>query len=357
MAPAYRRRTTRIYRKFAAKIVWSGIVLFVMIVAGAIGFRMIATESFSALDYLYAAASTVFKTASGELFSLTKLPTGKVLAIVISFVGLIILTFIVSSFTAFLVEGHLSETFRRKKMERMIKKIKDHFIVCGSEGPGFHIITELFDTRRPFVIIDHDKKNLEKVADAFQDAPFIEGDATDTSTLSEAGVMDARGVFAITGDDNQNLVISLTAKQLNPRIRMVAQCVDIKNAEKLRKAGADAVVSPSFIGGLRMASEMIRPTVVSFLDVMLRDKEKNLRIEEVAVPDPLVGKPLSALRLQEFPHVLLLAIKRDNQWIYTPPAESSIKPGDILIFITTPQERLDVESLFHVPTEQETKTD
>jgi voltage-gated potassium channel len=94
-------------------------------------------------------------------------------------------------------------------------------------------------------------------------------------TLLKAGIEKAKGLFAVTGDDNQNLVVSLTAKQLNPNLRVVAQCNEIKNSQKMRKAGADATVSTTSIGVLRMASEMVRPTVVSFLDTMLRDRERN----------------------------------------------------------------------------------
>jgi voltage-gated potassium channel len=115
----------------------------------------------------------------------------------------------------------------------------------------------------------------------------------------------------------------------------------------LRKAGADAVVSPTFIGGLRMASEMVRSTVVSFLDTMLRDKEKNLRIEEVAVPATFAGKAVSALDLRKHRNILLLAIKTEKDWIYNPPDDYIIKLDDTLILMTTPEERTELEKIFH----------
>ncbi|WP_340138011.1 TrkA family potassium uptake protein [Dissulfurispira thermophila] len=187
---------------------------------------------------------------------------------------------------------------------------------------------------------------MEKILEIFHEKVYIEGDATDSDTLLKAGIMEAKGLFAVSGDDNQNLVISLTAKQLNPNIRVVARCHDLKNMEKMKKAGADAVVSPTFIGGLRMASEMVRPTVVSFLDIMLRDKEKNLRVEEIPVPESIIGKTIANLQLDKYPNVLLLAVRTKDNWIFNPPEDYLIKPENVLIFMSTPQERQELERIF-----------
>jgi voltage-gated potassium channel len=163
----------------------------------------------------------------------------------------------------------------------------------------------------------------------------------------KAEIEKAKGLFAVTGDDNQNLVMSLTAKQLNPHLKVVARCNEIRNDEKMKRAGADAVVSPTSIGGLRMASEMLRPTVVSFLDIMLRDREKNLRVEEVVVPHLFVGKAISTLNLNRYAHTLLLAIKAGEDWIYNPPDVHVITPENTLVVMTTPEGRDELERFFH----------
>lgn len=233
-------------------------------------------------------------------------------------------------------------------MEKKAAKYKGHYIICGMGGLGCHIANELCATKRPLVAIDININDIEDTPEIFQqDGAFIAGDATDNNTLLKAGVEQARGIFAVTGDDNQNLVVSLTAKQLNPHIRVVSRCNEVKNTEKMKKAGADAVVSPTFIGGLRMASEMIRPTVVSFLDIMLRDKQKNLRVEEVSVPESFFGKAISALNLKHYPHILLLAIKTEGDWIYNPPSNYIINPQSTLIFMATPEGRQELEGIFH----------
>ncbi len=245
--------------------------------------------------------------------------------------------YLLSGITAFIIEGELTETFRRRTMERKAGRLADHYIVCGVGKVGFHIVQELSSTQRPCVAVDAGRANLRTLAESFDDVIYLDADATDSDTLLAAGVQKARGLFAATDDDNQNLVIALTAKQLNRAVTVVARCGELKNADKMKAAGADIVVSPSFIGGLRMASEMIRPTVVSFLDVMLRDKEKNLRIEEV--PASLPGRQIGDLDLQRFHNTLLLAVRTASGWMYNPPLNQVLDAESKLIVMTTPHER------------------
>jgi len=333
-----------VYRKFA----WTGLVLAAILIVGAVGYWLIGGRQHSLLDVIYMTVITISTIGFAEIIDLSDNPAGRVFTIFIAVAGIGLMAYVVTNVTALIVEGELTESFRRMKMERMARNTKDHYIVCGMGAVGLHIVDELKATRRPYVIVEIDRDAIEKYQDAWRDGILVEGDATDNDTLLKAGVKKAKGVFAATGDDNQNLVISLTAKQLNPDVRMVTRSNDTKNDEKLQKSGADAVVSPGFIGGLRMASEMIRPAVVSFLDVMLRDKEKNLRIEEVPVPESFAARALSSLHLAQYPHLLLLAVKTKDGWIYHPPDTYTIGRGDILIFMATPEARDELERLIHV---------
>jgi len=229
-------------------------------------------------------------------------------------------------------------------MEKAAAKAREHYIICGVGWTGLHIINELRETRRPHVIIDINQEKIDKSLETMSNSIFLEGDATDNDTLIKAGIESASGLFAVTGDDNQNLVICLTAKQLNPRVRVVAQCNEMKNMEKMEKAGADSVVSPGYISGMRMASEMIRPTVVNFLDNMLRGKDESLRVEEVPMSPSLAGKALASLDLKKYPRTLLLAVKKGESWIYNPSrSDYIIEPENRLIVMTTPEERHTLE--------------
>lgn len=286
---------------------------------------------------------TIATIGYGEIVDLSNSPGGRIFTMFISVIGIGTIAYIVTNLTALIVEGELTQSFRRIRMTKKARNSEGHYIICGIGQVGLHIVGELDSTGRHYVVVDNNKDNLENLSKAFPDAVYIEGNASDNSILLQAGIEKAEGIFAVTGDDNENLVIGFTAKQLNGGIRVVARCKEIQNTEKMKKAGAEAVVSPSFIGGLRMASEMVRPTVVSFLDVMLRDKEKNLRIEEVQVPDSFIGRTILSLNLKKHYDILLLAVRTGDGWVYNPSNDYVIPSRSSLIFMTTPKGREELE--------------
>jgi voltage-gated potassium channel len=335
-----------IYSKTYKKFLGAGMALAGVLIIGTIGYWFIGQRQYSLVDCFYMTFITIATIGYGEIIDMANNPVGRIFTVFVATSGIGVATYILTNLTAFMVEGEMTETFRRKKMEKTIKTLRRHYIVCGIQGVGFHVLNELSETKRPHVIVDVDRERIDKALETFHEELFIQGDATDSDTLLASGIKEAAGLFAVTGDDNMNLVISLTAKQLNPQIKVVARCRDLKNVEKMKKAGADAVVSPTFIGGLRMASEMVRSTAVSFLDTMLRDKEKNLRVEEMTVSESFAGKPISALNLRDYPNVLLLAVKTEGDWIYNPSADYMMKLWDTLIFMTTPEERERLETIF-----------
>jgi len=327
------------------KYIWGGIALAIVIVAGTIGYWFIGEGQYSFLDCLYMTVITITTIGYSEIIDFSGSITGRVFTIFVALSGIGMLAYMLTSLTATIVEGELTASFRRRRMEKTAKKAQGHYIVCGMGWAGLYIVNELRETKRPNVIIDMDKDNIDKNLVTMPNETFIEGNATDNNILLKAGIEKANGLFAVTGDDNQNIVICLKAKQLNPMVRLVAQCNEMKNLDTMNRVGADAVVSPGYISGMRMAAEMIRPTVVDFLDKMLRDRDVNLRIEEIGIPSYLVGKSLlSAINFKKYQHTLLLAIKEGEKWIYNPPRDSYVLvPGNRLIVMTTPEERKELE--------------
>ena len=329
------------YKKYS----WCVIILAVIVTVGTFGYWLLSGGGYPFFDYVYMTVITITTIGFGEVIDLAGNTAARVFTIFIALSGIGVLAYMVTNITATVVEGSLTKSFRRRRMEKIAKKANGHYIVCGMGWAGLHIVYELRETKRPHVIIDISQSKIDKSLETISGEVFIEGDATDNDTLLKAGIEKASGLFAVTGDDNQNLVICLSARQLNSGLRVVAQCNEMRNVEKMKKAGADAVVSPGYISGMRIASEMIRPTVVNFLDKMMRGRDENLRVEEVVIPKSFVGKTLSALNLKQYPRTLLLAVKKGDDWVYNPSRSDFIIESDNkIIVMTTPEERCDLEN-------------
>lgn len=309
-------------------------VLVLLIAVGTLGFRFGAEPPPSLSDAIHMTLITITTVGYGEVVPLRTLPE-QVFAGMLAIAGFGGLTFLFTSLTVFFLETDLDETLRRRRMEKRIRKLRRHYIVCGFGRVGRNIAKELFSTGRDFVAIDPDAANFEVSRERFPGLLYLHGDASDDDLMIAADIADARGVFAVTGDDGKNIMVTLTAKQLNPRVRVVARCHELRNADKLRKAGADNVVSPDFTGGMRLASTMIRPHVVTFFDEMLRT-ERKLRLEEVMVPEDFTPRALGTLPLRTADHVVL-AVRDGAEWHFNPTDDFQVKPGHVVIAMTTPE--------------------
>jgi voltage-gated potassium channel len=246
----------------------------------------------------------------------------------------------ISTLATFILEGEFNRIIRGRRMDKRIANLTNHIILCGGGPTGKHIAEEFHKTQTPFVIIEQDQHTIEHVLNV-GDIIHLQMDATQDETLILAGIERARGLVAVLGDDKDNVFVVLSARALNPRLRIVARLIEEENAEKLRKAGADEVVSPNAIGGLRMASVMIRPTVVNFLDEMLRGTEQTLRVEEVLVDEasPLAGRTLRDTNIRQRTGLLVVALKaHQNGYQFNPDPQTVLKPGDVLIVIGTPEQ-------------------
>ncbi len=249
--------------------------------------------------------------------------------------------YFVTTATAFILEGQLGHVFRKRRMEKELSRLSGHLIVCGSGQTALYAAKELVSVHRPVVMVADRPEEASRARSELPSVPVVVGDPAKDDVLLTAGAERAAGLVACTDSDEKNLVVTLTARQLNPAIRIVTRVIEVEGEPKLRKVGADAVVSPNFIGGLRMASELIRPTVVTFLDTMLRDRERNLRIDEIRIPEgsASIGVPLNALGLDRIPGALLLAEREaDGSWHYNPPRNEKVRAGMVLIFLGSPSD-------------------
>ncbi len=327
-----------------ANLTWAAAAMCVVMLVGTIGYRLIGGTQISWLDSFYMTFITVSTIGFGEIIDFSPYPEARIFTILIAVVGIAILTFTLSAVTAVILEGDLKQTWRRKQMQKNIDQLRDHYIICGVGRVGSNIAHELAMTGRDFVMLDSNFQNIENYLARDPEQLHIHGDATDNDVLIAAGILYARGVFAVAPDDTLNLVISLSARQLNPEVRIVARCHDLKNAEKTRSAGADEIVSPDFTGGLRLVSAMVRPHVVSFLDDMLKSDD-NLRMEEIVLPAHFAEQSIAALDPQQRDFVLLAVRSQFGKWQLNPDATHLIRANDVLMLMSTPQGRTRLEQL------------
>lgn len=315
------------------KIVQIVATLIFILLAGVLGYHLI--EGWSWFDALYMTVITLATVGYGEIHQLSF--PGRVFTIFLIFSGMGILLYGVTELTAFMVEGEMSGYLRRRKMKRMIERLTGHYILCGWGLKGSHVLEELQRTKRKCVVIDINK---EKAGFLFSGGTLvIEGDATEDSVLKEAGVERAAGLVTTLPTDKDNLFVVITARGLNPTLRIVAKVDEIGAREKFIRSGADATVTTNFIGGLRMASELIRPDAVNFLDTMLRDNS-SLRVEDVHVgkKSKYVGKSIKQCDPLNDSRVLLFSIKRNAAYQFNPPQSTTLVEGDALIVIGVPEQ-------------------
>jgi voltage-gated potassium channel len=287
------------------------------------------------LDAFYMAVITVSTVGYGEVVDTSAHPALRLFNIFFILFGIGIMLYVFSAATAFIVEGDLNHIFRRRKMLKQIQGMHDHLIVCGAGETGSYLVRELLKTGNLFVVIDQDEERLERIRQLGA-VPVLKGDGADEEILITARIQEARGLASVLPEDKDNLLVTVTARQLNPSLRIVARCAEARMVDKLLRAGANAAVSPNMIGGMRLASELIRPTVVSFLDVMLRDQAATMRVEEIAVGEgsPWIGKKLRQMDLHGRFELLLLAVRKPGDELkYNPRDDTALASGDVLVVL------------------------
>jgi len=327
----------RVYRRFAAP----AMALVTINIIGMVGYKIIGGPQVTWLNCLYMTFITVATIGYGEIIDLNNSPGGRVFTMAIGLVGIGVTTYMISTLTAFILEGEMNQALRRRRMQKSIAALRRHYVICGIGRVGTNVAHELEVTGRPYVVIESDKAAIERYLEKAPDALWTHADSGEDSALAEAGIEHCAGVFAVTGDDSKNLVITLSAKLLNPAARVVARCHEVNYIDKIRKVGADAIVSPDFTGGMRIVSSMIRPQVVSFLDEMLR-ADNALRVEEVPIPEAYGARTIAGLKLNRRDFILL-AVRAQGQWEFNPAEDFGIQPGNTLVVMTTPDGRKSLE--------------
>ncbi len=307
------------------------------VIASTLIYYLIGQGDWTLFECFYMTVISVTTVGYGEIMNFSKHPMGRVFSMIVIVWGYILLVYLVSLLSELLVTGAIKKYFRYKKVKKMIEKLNNHYIVCGFGEMGFHVSKEIFETYRPLVIIDN-KPNITSIVEETlsSEIPVIYGDASDENTLLEAGIEKASGMILTLPQDKDNMFVLITARSINPKIKIATKCVEEHNITKFKKAGAYKAITPAAIGGLRLASEIIRPTVTTFLDIMLRDKNKNLRIEEIELKEGMscVNKTLKESNFKKSINALIMAVAFENgDFVYNPPSDMLLKAGYKLVVL------------------------
>jgi voltage-gated potassium channel len=311
-------------------------LLLLIIIAGTLGYHFI--EGWSLFDSLYMTVITLATVGYGETHPLSF--AGRVFTLFLILGGMGIILFGVSELTQFIVQGGIGGILRRRKMERTIKKISNHYILCGAGKNGHYILEELIRTKRKVVAVEKDPTKVQDLIN--RNIPTVEGDASHDSVLRSAGIDRATGLVSTLPEDKDNLFVVITARGLNPKLRIVAKVDDIEVREKFFRSGANSAVSAPYIGGLRMASELIRPDTTTFLDSMMRDNS-SLRVDEVKIGPTTTyrGKSIKQCDVLASSDIVLVSMRREidaKEFIFNPPPNTVMNTGDTLIIIGHPEQ-------------------
>jgi len=313
-------------------------VFAALVGVGTVGYFLLGNGRWSFSDCGYMTVITISTVGFFELGHMRDVPGARALTVGLIIGGVGVLAYMQSNLTALLVEGVIGQALRRRRMNKEIERLSGHVVVAGAGGTGKHVIEELVVTQTPFVVIDRNEQTLQHISDEMCSGKMlhVHGDATLDHVLLAAGVQRARGVVAALTHDKDNLYVTLSARSLNASARIVSKVVEDEAAPKIIKAGASSIVNPTMIGARRLAGELIRPAVHEFLDQMVRDKDKNLRLEEVAVPpgSSFVGMALKDTPIRRETRALVVAVRgSDREFTYNPDPDYVIGEGTTLVVL------------------------
>lgn len=323
------------------RLLWGLFAFIIIVVIGTIGYEVI--EGWSLLDSVYMTITTITTVGFGEVHPLSD--AGRIFSIFLIIGGVGGALYILTTLMGYILEGQFGITMGRRRMKTKIAKLKKHFILCGYGRVGQEIALTFSEEGVPFVIISNDEEHVAKAEKEGYLAIF--GDATRDDALKEAGIKQARGLVAAVGSDTDNTFITLSAREARPDLFIEARSSSPESEGKLRRAGADRVISPHTIGGRRMAMLALRPAVVDFIDTVTYGPGRELQLENVDVAggSSLIGKTMEQARSQVDITVLAMR-KKSGELIANPPGEEIIEDGDRLIVIGTKQRLSALERIF-----------
>lgn len=331
-------------------------LLLAIFILGTAGYYFLCDGQYDLLTCAYMTVITLTTIGYGEVIPVTDFPDRMVLTIVLVVLGMGIMLYFVSQLTAFVVDGDLRDMLFKRQMQKQIDRLDQHFIVAGIGSTGQHVLEEILRSNRPCLLLDHSHERIEVLMDEIEEhygrrIPYIVGDATEDHTLAEAGIARAQGIVFTLGNDRDNLFATITARSLNPGVRIVTRGENPQSEQKFLRAGATSIIYTNVLGGMRMAAEVIRPEVTGFLDLMMHDHGEVRRIEELDIPDtsPLLNKTLRQANLRKHTDALIVATysKKAREYTFNPGPDCKLTADTKLIVLTLVSDVPRIEALLH----------
>ncbi len=308
------------------RLILSAVLIALIVAFGAIGYMGI--EGWDFLDSLYMTIITLTTVGYKEVHDLSS--GGRLFTIFLIIGGVGTVFYALSTGAKLVLEGELQELFGRRRLEKKIKELKDHYIICGYGRMGKIIGRELKVKNEKFAVIEK-KPNMPQEK---EDSLILEGDATQDEVLKDAGIERAKGLISVLPTDAENLFVVLSARGLNPGLLIVARAGEEGSEQKLLRAGADRVISPYHIGGLRIAHTVLKPAVVDFIEFATKSGNIDLQMEEITINEGsgLIGFSLDECGIGRDLGIIIVAIRRSTgEMKFNPTFRSTIKSGDTLI--------------------------
>ncbi len=303
------------------------VVLVFIIFAGMVGYILI--EGWNLLDSFYMTIITISTTGYEEVHPLS--PLGRFFTSILIIAGVGTIAYAGGRAAQLIIE---TQILRRRRMSKKLEQLNNHYLVCGFGRMGRRICNELRAANVPFVVIEKEEALVDTLDE--QGYLYVIGDATNDEILMKARIQKAKGLVAVLPTEAENVFTVLSAKVLNPKLFVVSRAVEEETESKLLRAGADRVVKPYEIGGVRMAMMLLRPAVVDFIDIIARKQGVDLNLEEIEVEEgsPLIGKSLAESPIRKDLNIMIIAVfRKDGKYIYNPRSSTVIQAGDRLIAI------------------------
>jgi len=311
-------------------LIFSVLLVIFIVGLGVTGYMMI--EGWNLLDALYMTVTTLTTVGYGEVHEMTK--TGQMFTILLICLGVSFFLYVAGAVVQFMVEGRIRTILGRRRLDKKIDRLKNHYIICGYGRIGKVLCKMLLSKPIDLVVVE---KNPDLIPEMDADKIlYVSGDATNEENLITAGIQRAKGLIAALATDTENVFLVLTARQLNPELYIIARASRNESKTKLQAAGANKVELPYDMGAVSMAQRIIRPTVTSFLELAVAHKRKDIQMEEMPVrsSSDLVNVMLKDSGIRQQFNLIIIAIKKlDGNMLFNPSFETVIEGGDTVIAV------------------------